>query len=88
MLYFFVIKGGKNGKKTKQYLYVMNVAMNQQNGLENVLLVVVGIHFFEQKIIEKKNSSLKLNTNNGNHTPPKKFLFMMTKRDYKNFNRI
>ena len=43
------IEEEKNEQKKKQYLYVMNVATNQQNGLENVLLVVVGIHFLSKK---------------------------------------
>ena len=33
----------KKWQKVKQYLYVMNVDMNQQNGLENVRDVIVGI---------------------------------------------
>lgn len=44
VILFCYLKEAKMAK-TKQYLYVMNVATNQQNGLENVLLVVVGIHF-------------------------------------------
>ena len=49
----------KKWQKVKQYLYVMNVDMNQQNGLENVQDVIVGIVFFEQKVVESKNSILK-----------------------------
>ena len=50
----------------------MNVATNQQNGLEKCPACGSWNTFFEQKIIENKNSSLKLNTNNGKANTPQK----------------
>ena len=39
----------KKWQKQKQFLYVVNVGMNHQNGWENVPLVTVGTHFMNKK---------------------------------------
>ena len=58
-----MFNGDKKGKltwqKTKQFLYVMNVETNQSKWLGKCPACGSWNSFFEQKIVESKNSSLK-----------------------------